>query len=97
MTFAAHLVNAPQAGIREAYVEAWRDIDAKGLHHPDGRTLHVAWTVDDVLHVVDVWNSHEQQGLFMRDLMPIIHRFGMQIVEPVESGDLLQIVVAPGI
>lgn len=95
MTFAAHLVNMQQAGIREAYVEAWRDIDAKGLHHPEGRRLHVAWTVDEVLHVVDVWNSHEQQGAFMRDLMPIIDAFGMQIVEPVESGELLQIVVAP--
>jgi hypothetical protein len=54
----------------------------------------VAWTVGDVLHVVDVWNSRPEQDAFMRNLMPIIDRFGMEIVQPVESGELLQVVLA---
>jgi hypothetical protein len=88
MTFAAHLVNTPYARAREAYVEAWQEIDAQGLRHPAGRQLHAAWLVGDVLHVVDVWDSHEQQQRFMRDLLPIIDKFGMEIVQPVESGEL---------
>lgn len=95
MTFAAHLVNTPNARAREAYVEAWKDIDAQGRRHPTGRQAHVAWTVQDVLHVVDVWNTHEEQDRFMRGLLPIIDKFGMQIVQPVESGELLQVVLAP--
>jgi hypothetical protein len=95
MTYAAHLVNTPYAQAREAYVDAWREIDAQGLRHPVGRQLHVAWIVEDVLHVVDVWNSREEQDSFMRDLMPIIDRFKMEIVQPVESGELLQIVLGP--
>ena len=61
MSLAVHLVNAPQAGVRDAYLDAWREIDARGLRHPSGRRLHLAWTVHDVLHVVDVWDSPEQQ------------------------------------
>jgi hypothetical protein len=97
MTFATHLINTPYARARTAYLEAWRDIDAQGLRHPAGRQLHVAWTVEDVLHVVDVWNSEEEQGRFMRDLLPILDKFGMQIVQPPESGELLQIVLGPNV
>jgi hypothetical protein len=97
MTFATHLINTPYARARAAYLEAWQDIDAQGLRHPGGRQLHVAWTVEDVLHVVDVWNSEESQGRFMRDLLPILDKFGMQIVQPPESGELLQIVLGPNV
>jgi hypothetical protein len=97
MTFAAHLINTPYAQVRDAYLDAWKEIDARGLHHPAGRQLHVAWTVADVLHVVDVWNSHDEQALFLRDLLPILDNFGMEIVQPVESGELLQVVLAPDI
>jgi hypothetical protein len=97
MTLATHVINTPYARAREAYLEAWKDIDAQGLRHPDGRQVHVAWTVEDVLHVVDVWNSGEEQGKFMRNLMPILDKFGMQIVQPVESGQLLQVVLAPSL
>jgi hypothetical protein len=95
MPFAAHVINTPYARAREAYVAAWQDIDAQGLRHPAGRQLHVAWTVDDVLHVVDVWNSRPEQDAFMRNLMPILGKFEMEIVQPVESGELLQVVLAP--
>jgi hypothetical protein len=96
MTFAAHLVNTPHARPRDAYVEAWQDIDAQDLRHPAGRRLHVAWTVQDVLHVVDVWNSHEEQNAFMHNLGPILDNFDMRVLQPIESGELLQIVLAPG-
>jgi hypothetical protein len=97
MTFAAHLINTPYDRAREAYIEAWKDIDAQGLHHPTGRQVHVAWLVDDVLHVVDVWNTPDEQQTFLRDLFPIIDKQGMEIVQPVESGELLQVVLAPGL
>ena len=96
MPLTVHIVNAPLAGVRDAYLDAWREIDARGLRHPDGRQLHTAWTVDDVLHVVDVWNSPEQQQAFMRDLGPILDQFRMEIREAPEVGEFLQAVRPPG-
>ncbi len=95
MTFAAHLVNTPQQDVREAYLAAWEEIDARHLRHPDGRQLHVAWIVDDVLHVVDVWDSPEEQAAFMRDLQPILEKFHMEIITPPETGEFVQIVQPP--
>jgi hypothetical protein len=96
MTLTVHLVNTAQAGVRDAYLDAWREIDAQQLRHPDGRQLHVAWTVGDVLHVVDVWNSREQQEAFMRDLKPILDQFQMEIREAPEVGEFLQVVEPTG-
>lgn len=92
MPLAIHLINKPQAGIHDAYLDAWREIDARQVRHPDGRRLHMAWTVDDVLHVVDVWDSAEQEQAFMRDLGPILDRFKMEIREAPEVGEFLQVV-----
>ena len=92
MPITIHIVNTPLAGVRDAYLDAWREIDARDLRHPDGRRLHVAWTVDDVLHVVDVWDSREQQQAFMRDLGPILDKVGMEIREAPEIGEFLQVV-----
>jgi hypothetical protein len=94
MPLIIHLVNTPQAGVRDAYQDAWRELDAQHLRHPNGRQLHVAWTVDDVLHVVDVWDSAEQQQAFMRDLGPILDRVQMKIDAP-EVGEYLQVVQPP--
>ena len=96
MPLTIHIVNTPQAGVRDAYLDAWREIDARGLRHPDGRQLHIAWTVDDVLHVVDVWDSPEQQQAFMRDLGPILDQFRMEIREAPEVGEFLHVVQPPG-
>lgn len=96
MPFAVHLVNTPRPDVRETYLAAWEEIDARKLRHPDGRRLHVAWVIDDVLHVVDVWDSPEQQQAFMRDLKPILDTFDMEIVMPPESGELVQIVQPVG-
>jgi hypothetical protein len=94
MPLIIHLVNTPQAGVRDAYQDAWRELDAHDLRHPDGRQLHVAWTVDDVLHVVDVWDSAEQQQAFMRHLEPILDQVQMKIDAP-EPGEFLQVVQPP--
>jgi hypothetical protein len=95
MPLTVHIVNTPLAAVRDAYLDAWREINAGGLRHPDGRQLHIAWTVDDVLHVVDVWNSPEQQQAFMRDLGPILDKFQMEIREAPEIGQFLQVVQPP--
>jgi hypothetical protein len=95
MAVTAHIVNTPLAGVRDAYLEAWREIDARDLRHPDGRRLHLAWTVGDVLHVVDVWDSPEQQQAFMRDLGPIMDKAGMKLLEAPEIGEFLLVVQSP--
>lgn len=95
MSLAVHLVNTPRAGVRDAYLDAWREIDARGLRHPTGRRLHLAWTVDDVLHVVDVWDSPEQQQAFVRELKPILDQFRMEIREAPELGEFVQMVEPP--
>ena len=92
MPLTVHIVNTSLAGARDAYLDAWREIDSRQLRHPDGRQLHMAWTVDDVLHVVDVWDSFEQQQAFMRDLGPILDKFGMQLRDAPEVGEFLQVV-----
>ncbi len=96
MPLTVHLVNTAHPGVRDAYLDAWREIDARHLRHPDGRRLHIAWTVDDVLHVVDVWDSPEQQQAFMRDLEPILDKFAMEIREAPEVGEFLQVVQPTG-
>jgi hypothetical protein len=95
MPLTVHIVNTPMAGVRDAYLDAWREIDARQLRNPDGRQLHMAWTVDDVLHVVDVWNSPEQQQAFMRDLGPILEQFKMEIRVAPEFGEFLHVVQPP--
>lgn len=95
MTFAVHIVNTPRPAARETYLAAWEEIDAQHLRHPEGRQLHLAWVVDNVLHVVDVWDSPERQAAFMHDLQPILEKFDMEIVAPPEAGEFIQIVQPP--
>jgi hypothetical protein len=95
MPFTVHIVNTPQDDVRNKYLDAWREIDARNLRHPSGRRFHLAWTIDDVLHVVDVWDSPDQQEAFMRDLKPILDQFEMTIDEAPEVGELVQVVQPP--
>jgi hypothetical protein len=95
MSYAIHLPNTPKSGAREAYLDAWKVIDERGLRHPDGRQLHIAWLADDVLHVVDVWESLEKQEAFMRNLKPILDDFGMALDGAPQIGDFVQIVQPP--
>ena len=66
--------NATGHTAREGYREVWKDIDGHQLRYPEGRLLHLSWTVGDVLHVVDVWDSPEGQEAFMGELVPILER-----------------------
>lgn len=95
MSYAIHLPNTPLTNAREAYFDAWKVIDERGLRHPAGRRLHLSWLLGDVLHVVDVWDSLEQQSAFMRDLRPILDEFGMTLDGQPAIGEFLQL-VQPG-
>ena len=94
MAISVHLVNTPKNDAREAYETAWRRIDEHGLRHPKGRQSHTAWLVDDVLHVVDVWDSEEQMHQWMQTLAPILQDSNMELAGQPEAGELLQIVRA---
>jgi uncharacterized protein (DUF2384 family) len=95
MAIAVHIVNTPKTDVGEAYEAAWRRIDEKGLRHPKGRQSHIAWVVDDVLHVVDVWDSEDDMKDWMQTLAPILEDSHMELAGPPEAGELLQI-VQPG-
>lgn len=93
MAFAVHLVNTPLAGVRDVYLRAWTEINARGLRHPEGRQCHLSWVTDDVLHVVDVWDSEAHLGAFMRDLEPILREFGTTVRDNPETGEFVQLVL----
>jgi hypothetical protein len=93
MAIAFHLVNKPQSDVREAYETAWRQLDAQGARHPDGRLSHTAWLIGDVLHVCDVWESQEQFDAFMRSTLgALLEDSGMELAAPPQAGEVLQIV-----
>jgi hypothetical protein len=88
-------VNTPMKDARGAYETAWRGIDERGLRHPKGRQSHTAWVVDDVLHVVDVWDSADDMNQWMQTLTPILQDSDMELAGQPEAGELLQI-IRPG-
>jgi uncharacterized protein (DUF2384 family) len=97
MAIVVHVVNTPkndarEPDAREAYESAWRRIDEQGLRHPKGRQSHTAWVVDDVLHVVDVWDSEDDMNDWMRTLAPLLEDSNMEIAGQPETGELLQMV-----
>ena len=92
MAIAVHVVNKPKADAREAYLDAWRRLDERGLRHPAGRQSHTAWLTGDVLHVVDVWDSPDTMSQWMSTLGPVLHEFGMELEGEPEVGDVLQVV-----
>ena len=92
MAIAVHVVNTQKNDAREAYQTAWRRIDEQGLRHPKGRQSHTAWVVDDVLHVVDVWDSEDDMKQWMQTLAPILQDSNMELAGQPEAGELLQIV-----
>jgi uncharacterized protein (DUF2384 family) len=92
MAIAVHIVNTPKKDSLEAYHAAWRQIDQQGLRHPKGRRSHTAWVVDDVLHVVDVWDSADEMQQWMQTLTPILQDSDMELAGQPEAGELVQIV-----
>jgi uncharacterized protein (DUF2384 family) len=95
MAIAVHIVNTPMSDVREVYEMAWRRIEEQGLRHPKGRQSHTAWVVDDVLHVVDVWDSEDDMNAWMPTLAPILEDANMELAGQPETGEVLQ-VVRPG-
>lgn len=92
MAIVVHVVNTPKSEVGEAYEAAWRRMDEQGLRHPKGRQSHTAWIVDDVLHVVDVWDSEDDMKHWMQILAPILEDSNMELAGQPEAGELLQIV-----
>lgn len=92
MAIVVHVVNTPKNDAGEAYEAAWRRIDEQGLRHPKGRQSHTAWIVEDVLHVVDVWDSEDDMKHWMQTLAPILEDSNMELAGQPETGELLQIV-----
>jgi hypothetical protein len=86
------VVKAPTNDAREAYQAAWRHIDQQGLRHPKGRVSHTAWIVDDVLHVLDVWDSQDDVQHWMQTLAPILEDSNTELAGQPETGELLRIV-----
>ncbi|MDP9181625.1 MAG: antibiotic biosynthesis monooxygenase [Actinomycetota bacterium] len=94
MTVAVHITNTPKDDAREAYEASWRRIDELGLSHPSARLSHTCWIVDDnVLHVLDVWESIEAMTEFMQDLGPVLQEYDMQLAGPPEIGELVQVLL----
>jgi uncharacterized protein (DUF2384 family) len=92
MAIAVHVVNTPKSDAGEAYQSAWQRIDEQGLRHPKGRQSHTAWIVNDVLHVLDVWDSQDDMKDWMHTLAPILEDSEMELAGPPETGEVLQVV-----
>ena len=92
MAIVVHVVNTPKNDVGAAYRAAWRRIDEQGLRHPTGRQSHTAWIVNNVLHVVDVWDSEDDMEHWMQTLAPILEDSNMELSGQPEAGELLQIV-----
>ena len=82
----------PKNDAREAYEAAWLRIEEQGLRHPKGRQSHTALIVDDVLRVVDVWDSEDDMSDWMQRLAPILEDSNMELAGQPETGELLQTV-----
>ena len=66
------------------------------LRHTKGRQSHTAWVVDNVLHVVDVWDSEDDMNDWMLTLGPILEDSNMELAGPPEVGEVLQVVRPDG-
>ena len=92
MTIAVHLEHTAASDPGRAYEEAWRNIDAAGLHHPEGRISHTAWLDGDRLHVLDVWDSPEDMDAFVAKLRPILDEVGLDMAAPPQINHALKFV-----
>ncbi len=75
----------------DRYDAVQRDLTEAGQSAPAGRTYHVAFTVGDELHVVDVWDSQETFEAFGQTLMPILEKNGVDPAEPM-IGEVYRII-----
>jgi hypothetical protein len=93
MAVVVHTVHPVQGDLREAYDQVWRQLNEAGLTHPPGRQVHVAWLDGDTFHVVDVWNTAEEQQSFVQNqLGPLLGKAGIGLAGEPEVRELLQVV-----
>jgi hypothetical protein len=96
VVIAIHIVNTSRGDARQAYEAAWRVMDERGIpRHPAGQRSHTAWLVGDVLHVLNVWESEDDNNAFMQALTPILQELGLELDGPPEMGELLQAIQTP--
>ena len=93
MAIALHIVNVPDPDARQRYESVFVRLDEIGARHPQGRISHVAWTVGDEFHVLDVWESQASFDAYFQTLRPIIEESGMRIAGPPQVGDVVQILL----
>ena len=93
MAIAVHFINQPNADTRRQYESAFRQLDALGTRHPEGRLSHVSWLVGHQLHVLDVWESQVKLDAFFQTLGPILAESGMELAGPPEVGEVVQVIV----
>ena len=61
------------------------------LDDPPGRTFHVAFHVDEQIHVFDVWESHDSFEAFSAVLLPMLADYGVDPGHP-RIGEIERIV-----
>ncbi len=93
MAIALHIVNVPDPDSRQRYESVFVRLDEIGARHPQGRISHIAWTVGDEFHVLDVWESQASFDAYFQTLGPIIEESGMKIAGPPQVGDVIQILL----
>ena len=54
------------------YDETLARLEAAGAGAPAGRLYHAAFEIDGLIHVFDVWESHETFEAFGATLLPIM-------------------------
>lgn len=94
MAIAAHFLNKPDPETRQRYEAAFRQLDELGARHPEGRLSHTSWIVGDQLHVLDVWESQDKLDAFYAETLgQLIGDFGLELAEPPELGDVVQLLL----
>jgi hypothetical protein len=67
------------------YDQAITRLEQAGASAPAGRSYHVAFEVDGLIQVFDVWDSMEQFEAFGATLVPILNELGADPGQPMVS------------
>jgi hypothetical protein len=72
----------PSSFTKERYDETIKKLEAAGAGAPAGRLHHVAFEVDGLIQVFDVWESQESFEAFGATLVPIMTELGADPGQP---------------
>jgi hypothetical protein len=75
----------PSSFTPAVYDQAIGQLDAAGASAPAGRLYHVAFEVDGLIQVFDVWESQESFEAFGSTLVPILTGLGVDPGQPMVS------------